>query len=73
MQRFIVRDSFAAPLYIANQAYKPNSGQREIHILVRDFLRTRINIGLLARIPQPRVTPLPQAIVRPSSGLLNAS
>ena len=41
MQKVVVRGSFAAPLYITNHAYEPNSGQREPHILFRDFLRNR--------------------------------
>ena len=73
MQKFVARVSSADPLYIANQSAEPNSGQRELHILFRDVLRARINIGASARIPERRVTPLSQAIIRLRSSLLNAS
>ena len=45
-------------LPIADYSAEPTSGQLELHILFRDFLRTRINIGVLPRTPQPRVNPL---------------
>ena len=73
MQRFAVRVSSADPLYIGTLPGEPNSRQRERHILFRDFPRTRINIGALARVPEPRVAPPFQAIVRLRSSLPNAS
>ena len=46
---------------------------RELQILFRDSLRTRVNMGALARNPQSPVDPLSQAILMLRSSLLNAS
>ena len=53
-----MRDSSTAPLHIAVHPAELTSRQRKLYILFRDFLRTRINVGALARIPEPQVTPL---------------
>ena len=51
----------------------PSQPSKNLHSNVTRTGSLRINRGALARIPQPRVTPLSQTIVRLRSSLLNAS
>ena len=74
--RFVARVSSEDPQHIADHP-EPKLIQRKLHTLVRVSLQPRVNIRVLARISQSRVTPrshpLSQTIVRLRSSLLNAS